>query len=133
MIKIESHHAVALLARLRDATHSTSSRHRRTTFNGLRAALKGLNLIDRQSDVIALYEGVDQAGGHWFMAEMKPPERSTSDESESLAVINQKELHAQIELLTRRNTQLSEENMKLRRERDEARDARERFPDTTGS
>lgn len=72
-LKIENHNAVALLSRLRDATHNGSKRHRRTAFNGLKDALKGLGMVKAKDSIEALYEGVDSNGDHWFMAQLRAP------------------------------------------------------------
>lgn len=72
-LKIENHNAVALLSRLREATHSTTQRQRRMTFSGLNAALKGLGLLSSAEKVEGIYEGVDHGGNHWFMVDLGEP------------------------------------------------------------
>lgn len=68
--RIEDHSAVALLQRLRDGLMMTSGRQRRVVFNGLRDAMKGLGLVKAKEPIKGIYEGIDSAGGHWFMCEM---------------------------------------------------------------
>lgn len=68
--KIEDHNAVALLQRLRDGLTNSNARQRKVVFNGLRDALKGLGLVKAKEPILGLWEGIDQAGQHWFMCEM---------------------------------------------------------------
>lgn len=74
-LKIENHNSVALLNRLRIATRATSSRERKAIFNGLLAALKGLDMVESKGKVEGIYEGIDANGNHWFMVDQGQPER----------------------------------------------------------
>lgn len=71
--KLENHNAVALLNRLRIATRSTQARERRSIYNGLLDALKGLAMIESKQKVEGIWEGIDHLGNHWFMVEQSEP------------------------------------------------------------
>lgn len=79
-LKLENHNAVALLNRLRVATRSTQARERRSIFNGLCDALKGLGMVDSKQRVEGIWEGIDHLGNHWFMAEQSAPQVSFNTE-----------------------------------------------------
>lgn len=79
-LKIENFNAVALLNRLRQATHTQSKTSRKGLFNDLRNAIRSLGLVTSGEKIEALYEGVDLNGDHWFMAQFQARGEPGSDD-----------------------------------------------------